>query len=110
MKLNREELANTSFDQINFNEWRLWFFKDFVKICPVDSQTVRIRRPTDGLCKTQFESDRPNDLGIQPISDQFLTKIKFFPLSYSLIIFDNLLNEGNKSIYRYSLAYNVITT
>ena len=27
MKLNREELANTSFDQINFNEWRLWFFK-----------------------------------------------------------------------------------
>ena len=50
MKLNREELANTSFDQINFNEWRLWFFKEFVKILrcelPSDMTLVALRNQT----------------------------------------------------------------
>ena len=50
MKLNREELANTSFDQINFNEWRLWFFKEFVKILrrelPSEMTLVTLRRQT----------------------------------------------------------------
>ena len=130
MKLNREELANTSFDQINFNEWRLWFFKEFVKILatlrckfPSDMELVILRLQLSSWCsvnclnwvtEAQCNPEPAPTLWNTYINEnvtgrtaeiRFLTQIKFFPLSYSLIIFDNLLNEGNKSIYRYSLAY-----
>ena len=55
MKLNREELANTSFDQINFNEWRLWFFKEFVKICRYNGNTATLYVPHGAVLPALIE-------------------------------------------------------
>ena len=120
MKLNREELANTSFDQINFNEWRLWFFKEFVKMWTPGDLTVLFYLLHSSHRGAVLPATSFNSVILHKVPcthekrnyanscNSILTKFQFFPLSYSLIIFDNLLNEGNKSIYRYSLAYKYL--
>merc|ERR1719378_1289455 len=53
------------------------------------------------LSKNDLTSARFNQLNL---SEWRLWLFKYFPLSYCFIVIDNLLNEGMKTAYRYSLT------